>query len=242
MNAARERLEKQRASGRELGGKLSEWDHIIAALSKNLQEARGDCARRSVECEALEAKTAVLQEQLKEEEDERAIEATRADVAVDELKAATRKKMGRPQGNAGATELEARWGTMTKSARSKAFWRHSQDIEQALVRAGIEDWSIAAFARVLDRRGLIPHLMSTKPLCAEKMSLASDLAGILAAEYNADLANHVIDEVELSQGQYQKLRLALCKTHTEDKGWQKNSGTSAHKPVRSCGCLSPSCR
>ena len=220
LNVARERVDAQRTSGRELTQRISEWDNVIAALGKNLQEARGDCARRTKECEALNEKTTELQAELEAESEERTDASDRAVAAAKELKDARRKRMGRPPGHAGAEQLAARWPTMSKAARNQAFWRHCTDIETALVKAGIDDWNVAALARVLHWREMVPDIMSTKPFCLEKNSLVANLTDVLAAEYNVNLAMHVLSDVELSLGQYQKLRLAFCKTHSE-KGWEK---------------------
>ena len=220
VGAARTRVDALKTSGREQADKLLEWDHVFAALGKNLQEVRSACARRTEQCVDLQSSVEELQTQLKEEQGEREEETGRADEAAEKLKLATRKKMRRPQGIAGAAELDARWATMSKEARAKAYYRHCEDINNKLEKSGIHDWNMSALARVLTWRKMIPALMSTKPFCAEKMSLASDLSSILKSEYNAELAGFVMVEAELSASQYQKIRLAICKKYGP-KGWEK---------------------
>ena len=187
----------------------------FSALSKNLRSSRDDAERSGEQSRELAARVEGLERELEEVELERESASERADTTAVELKQATRQRMGRPAGHAGAAELLARWPTMSKAARNQAFWRHCKDIDTAMNRAGASNWSMPALARVLQWRGLLPELMSTAPFCKEKMKLAQGLAEIVRAEYNADLACYCINEAELSIGQYQKLRLALCKTQSE---------------------------
>ena len=223
LESTRARLEVLRESGHKDKALLREWDHVFAALSTNLQSARAEATTAVDESHDLACKTERLERELEEVLQERDSEHQRADTAATKLKQAIRepaKRMGRPAGFAGAAQLLVRWGTMTKPARNQAFWRHCKDIDGAMTTANADDWNMSALARVLQWRGLIPELMSTAPFCKEQMKLATGLAEIAKAEFNADLACYAINEAELSLSQYRKLRLALGKCY-RNNGWEK---------------------
>ena len=147
-------------------------------------------------------------------------ELTRVQEKLDELDVHVGR--GRPDGHrayAGHRELALKWGTMSTANRSRAMRRHTADISDIFDANGADNWSPAALARVLVDKGLLDQLMGTRPFARKKLELVVALREVLTAEWNAELACFIVNELELSNRKYSKLRLALCKAH--DEFWRK---------------------
>ena len=130
---------------------------------------------------------------------------------------------GRPKGHAGREEIERKWDGMSMLARQQAVRRHKVDIINALQNAGCDDWLPIATVRALEELGIMNELWSTRPLARRRMAFAHELVNVLRAEWGVRLALFIKDDVELSDRQYSKLRLALSKRfragHWEKRLW-----------------------
>eukprot|EP00965_Chrysotila_dentata_P088418 2919996-Pleurochrysis_carterae.AAC.1 len=76
---------------------------------------------------------------------------------------------------------------MGRDARRKVMLCHTHDIATYLEEAAA-DWEPTAFATVLEWLDLLPDLLSTRPFAAARMEFATELAKVLAAEWNIRLA------------------------------------------------------
>eukprot|EP00965_Chrysotila_dentata_P208374 6184652-Pleurochrysis_carterae.AAC.2 len=79
--------------------------------------------------------------------------------------------------------------------------------------AGCIDWLPAAIVLALKKLDMWHELMRTRAVANMKFELASNLADVLAAEWGVLLAIFVKTELSLSDNDYTKLRLALCKQY-----------------------------
>lgn len=220
LDKTQARLEALKQTRTEAVVKAKDLDSVVAALARNLQMVRLEASDRAKECAKLEVELEGVEAELREEKVEVGATTERLATVEAELKQATVKPKGKAAGHAGRAELLSRWDGMLPGARQVAMWRHYDDISGALDRAGIKNWAPAAFAKALQKHGAVQDLMSTRPFCDSKMQLVTDLMGVLQAEWDAQLALFCRNDVELSLSQYQKLRLALCKTFGKN-GWEK---------------------
>eukprot|EP00965_Chrysotila_dentata_P187525 6172193-Pleurochrysis_carterae.AAC.1 len=62
--------------------------------------------------------------------------------------------------------------------------------------------------------------MASRAVAKLKLQFARELADVLAAEWNVDLALHLKTDVGLSDRRYQSLRMLLCKQYRDGR-WQK---------------------
>ena len=156
-------------------------------------------------------------------------------------------KRGRPAGHRGADYLEEMWDSMNSEARRKAFYRHTQEIHDALVNGGIDNWAPAAFARALDmfsavdetNNSMVDLLFSTRKFCLRRNVLIHDLQAILKAEWNVDLAVHAVTDVGLSHSMYQGLRNAFSKSiytpsNTASTDYNPSAGMYSKRPWYTC--------
>eukprot|EP00965_Chrysotila_dentata_P205546 6183023-Pleurochrysis_carterae.AAC.1 len=148
--------------------------------------------------------------------------ATAAEKEVAEVASASANKGGRPRGHSGRSELEARWETMSTSARRSALSRHASDIKDALLDANCEDWLPSCLALALQSIGLMDELLRTKPVALEQFKLVEELAALLQAEWSVDLSLFVRSELNLSDADYDRLRLTFCKKYVASKSrWER---------------------
>ena len=231
------RADHLRAGSKSTNKKLHDFDSVIAALGAGLEVARTEnelsssvITRLTSECESLQSEldshSDLFSERMLGVQEEVSSSLRQLDATMEELNSTKEKlelmtapKKGRPTYRATHEDLCCRWGGMTTGAKRQAMWRHCDDIEQSLVGGGLGDWSPAALAKVLFKKGLVPALMSTVPFARQQLELVVNLGDILRSEWNADLAVHSIADCELSGEQYQKLRLAFCKSYNERRGW-----------------------
>eukprot|EP00965_Chrysotila_dentata_P096028 3172662-Pleurochrysis_carterae.AAC.1 len=139
--------------------------------------------------------------------------AAAAEQQYKELKEASRDVGGRPRGHAGREELKRRWSSMSGTARRSALCRHASDIKNALLDAGCEDWIPSCLALALQSLGLMDLLLRTKIVARQRLQLEHELAAILQAEWGIDLSLFVRNELNISDSEYDKLRLAFCKRY-----------------------------
>eukprot|EP00965_Chrysotila_dentata_P122426 4046135-Pleurochrysis_carterae.AAC.1 len=126
--------------------------------------------------------------------------------------------MGRPKGHAGRELLEERWDEMNARARNKATERHTNDIVVALMSVGCIDWLPSCLVAALKGLGMFDELMSTKAVAKVKLELVQDLAKILESEWGTSLALFIRGELNVSDSNLEKLRLAFCKRYDQQTG------------------------
>eukprot|EP00965_Chrysotila_dentata_P084566 2791303-Pleurochrysis_carterae.AAC.6 len=98
---------------------------------------------------------------------------------------------------------------MSVTARRSTLWRHAFDIKDALLDAGCEDWVPSCFALALQSLGLMDLLLRLKIVARQRLQLVQELSQILQAEWGVDLSLFVRNELNLSDSEYDKLRLAF---------------------------------
>ena len=132
--------------------------------------------------------------------------------------AKTAPKRGRPAGHRGADWLLANWAGYNANSRKVAFWRHCEDIRDALKAADYENWLPSAVAVVLDSTpagdsgSWVDLLWASRQFARRRNDLIGQLRGIAQSEWGVDLAQYAITEVGLSTRQYQRLRNAFSRS------------------------------
>ena len=193
----REVLSKGR---KEMGGRVRALEAQRAAIDKALAMATSEASD--------------LQAKLDEVQGER-------DELAAEVASSQQELRGRPAGYAGRAAIEAKWATYGKLAsRNKAILRHKDSIVQVLKDGGCTDWLPASLAGALETAGVLDELWATKLFARRRLQFAKELAEVLQAEWNVELALYIKNDVELSDSQYAKLRLAFSKEYN-GKAWQK---------------------
>lgn len=138
-----------------------------------------------------------------------------ADLAT--VNALTAPKRGRPAGHRGADWLLDHWDDYNKNSRKVAFWRHCEDIRDALEGGGVGNWLPNALAVVLeampagDAGSWVDVLFASRQFARRKNVLISELRQVAQAEWGVDLAQQAITEFGLSSRQYQDLRIAFSR-------------------------------
>eukprot|EP00965_Chrysotila_dentata_P037030 1232093-Pleurochrysis_carterae.AAC.1 len=103
---------------------------------------------------------------------------------------------------------------MSAEAQKKAMQRHTHDIADHLELAAV-DLEPTAIARALEWLDLLPELLATRPSAAARMEFGKQLASVLQAEWNVSLALYLKTEIGISDADYLRLRLLLCKEYKE---------------------------
>eukprot|EP00965_Chrysotila_dentata_P080145 2644299-Pleurochrysis_carterae.AAC.1 len=106
---------------------------------------------------------------------------------------------------------------MTPTARRMAMLRHTHDIANHLEEAAA-DWEPHVFAAALGWLDLLPELLETRPFVKARMDFAKDMLNILDAEWSVELALYLKTERSLSNRNYDKARLSICKVYVPGKG------------------------
>eukprot|EP00965_Chrysotila_dentata_P189558 6173385-Pleurochrysis_carterae.AAC.2 len=221
----RERAAEQCAREREVAASRREEE---AARQEGVLKGRVQAALQR-EAAALEKERgaeeikAKLSSQLETVEDRvaeavaaRDVEAARADAAEKQIREANLQRRGRKSGHAGRAELELKWPEMGKEARRKAMLRHTRDIADYLEVAAA-NWEPTAFATALEWLDLLPDLFATRHFAEARMEFAQELAELLQAEWNMSLALYLKTEIGISDTDYLRLRLSMCKEYKEGK-------------------------
>eukprot|EP00965_Chrysotila_dentata_P206220 6183417-Pleurochrysis_carterae.AAC.2 len=140
-----------------------------------------------------------------------------AEQCASELKQAGAGFRGRPRGHAGAAEVEQRWETMSLAARRTALCRHSSDIKDALLDGGCDDWLPSSLALALESLGILDNLLRTKIVALARFKTVEELAALLKEDLSIELSLFVRSELNISDADYDKLRLSFCKRYDPDK-------------------------
>ena len=201
LASMRVRLEHSRITVVETSGQLTDTQKVLDATRDNITHlsTRADTAEDSLqEAEAAladaEEMTAALEESM----------------VLQSAKMAP--KRGRPAGHRGADWLIANWAAYNANSRKLAFWRHCEDIRDALQAAGYDNWLPSALAVVLDSTpagdlgSWVDVLWATRQFAKRRNELVGQLRDVAQGEWGVDLAQHALTEVGLSTHQYQQLR------------------------------------
>eukprot|EP00965_Chrysotila_dentata_P159323 5262952-Pleurochrysis_carterae.AAC.4 len=76
------------------------------------------------------------------------------------------------------------------------------------------DWLPCFFAVAIKSLGMFYELMATRAVAEVKVQLVTDLRDILSAEWGASLALFIKDELCMSDADYSRLRIVLCKGYS----------------------------
>ena len=208
------RNEHQQQVSRHMALEASADQEVSAAMGRSARAADVQCASALKALASAAEKVDSLQNELDQVSGER-----------DELAASSKVDgRGRPSGRAGRELIEARWADYGSAAsRNKAILRHQGEIRQVMIDGKCSDWLPAAFAGALvSIEGMVEDLWATREFAKLRWEFATELAEVLQAEWNVQLALYCKVDVELSNSQYQKLRLAFCKQYN-GKVWVKRT-------------------
>eukprot|EP00965_Chrysotila_dentata_P143764 4750114-Pleurochrysis_carterae.AAC.1 len=98
--------------------------------------------------------------------------------------------------------------------------RHTHDIATHLEEQAV-DWELNnALADALGWLDLTPDLLSTRPFMMARMQFATEPSELLQAERNLNLALYLKTELGISDANYLRLRLAMCKEY-KDGRWKR---------------------
>eukprot|EP00965_Chrysotila_dentata_P023997 795062-Pleurochrysis_carterae.AAC.1 len=106
---------------------------------------------------------------------------------------------------------------MSAGARRVALCRHSAEIKDKLLESGAENWAPRCLALALKSSGLLEELLPTKIIAQWRLDFVQELLAILEAEWGVDLALFVRSELNISNADYDRLRLAFCQKYNQEK-------------------------
>jgi hypothetical protein len=189
-----------------------EAEKVSKAMGRSLRVADAQCASMAETLDVAIKEAGELKADL-----------DRVQAECDEVAGSRPDGRGRPAGHAGRAAIEAKWSTYrTLKARNEAIRRHQTDIVQVLKEGRCNDWLPASLAGALESTGMIDDLWGTRLFAKRRWKFAQELAEVLQAEWNVELALYCKLDVELSDSQYAKLRLAFCKQYN-GKAWLKRT-------------------
>ena len=228
-----------------LAERLTHASSRVAELGKTVRDMQTvlDATSRNV-CGWLSSTERVAELELALENAETELAKAEADLAT--VKAETAPKRGRPAGHRGADWLLDHWEGYNKNARKVAFWRHCEDIRDALEGGGVGNWLPSALAVVLDAMpagdagSWVDVLFATRQFARRKNVLISELREVAQAEWGVDLAQHAITTIGLSSRQYQDLRNAFSRSFYKPTAVGENTtkaGMHTPRPWYKCRYL-----
>jgi hypothetical protein len=209
-----ERYNQNQQEGRKSAQGEAAADKVNQVLGRSMRTISEQYAAATGALASASEKVESLQGELENVSAER-------DELAEEVARGREGKMGRPSGFAGRAAIEAKWESYaSNAARNKAILRHQSEIRQVLQDANCSDWLPAALAGALKLEGLLEDLWATRLIAKLRWEFAKELSEVLHAEWNVQLALYCKLDVELSNSQYLKLRLAFCKQY-DGKAWRK---------------------